>query len=293
MNYLLTNPGIRTILENMLSHNSTPRRVKNPKGLSVDVVFDDDDIDLRFKASVARSRKVYDLKKCDYYKIYMNKFYGNSEFSMDHALDIIDRLKERVEERLSNTSTAESLFVSDLLKENKYSSKSTRRPGVTVKMFHTFYNDRQVMVKVYVYDPMCESLRISVESNFENEVLFQNYANRLQGKIDFISPELYSWGQIRRHMFTRDGYKYKCLFLMMEYIHGVTLKEATYSTQNMRNIYERVQKINEDLSGQLLHHNDLHGGNIVVRNTDSPLPDIILLDYGEASMGPRSPFFMF
>ena len=293
MNYLLTNPGIRTIFENMLVVHNKPRRVKNPKGLSVVVVFDDDDIDLRFKASVARSRKVCDLKKWDYYRIYMNKFYGNTEFSMDCALDIIDRIKGRVEERLSNTSTAESIFVADLLKENKYSSKSTRRPGVTVKMFHTFYNDRQVMVKVYVYDPRCESLRISVESNFENEVLFQIYANRLQGKIDFISPELYSWGQIRRHMFTRDGYKYKCLFLMMEYIHGVTLKEATYSTQNMRNIYERVQKINEDLSGQLLHHNDLHGGNIVVRNTDSPLPDIILLDYGEASMGPRSPFFMF
>jgi hypothetical protein len=277
----------------MLVVHNKPRRIKNPKGLTVDVGFHEDDITQRFKASVDRSRKVCNSKKWDYYKIYLRNLYGNSEFTMDRALDIIDRIKGRVEERLSNTSTAESLFVADLLKENNYSSKSTRRPGVTVKLFHTFYNDRQVMVKVYVYDPMCESLRTSVESNFENEVLFQIYANRLQDKLDFISPELYSWGQIRRHMFTRDGYKYKCVFLIMEYIHGLTLKEATYSTQNMRNIYEKVRKINEDLSGHLLHHNDFHGGNIMVRNPDSPLPDIILLDYGEASMGPRSPFFMF
>jgi len=293
MNCLLTNPGIRTIFENMLSHNSKPRRVKNPKGVTVEVDLDDVDIQHRYKVAIDKSKRICNSKKWDYYKIYLQNLYGHLRFNMDTSLDIIARLKGRVEERLSNTTTAESLFVADLLKENKYSSKSTRRPGVTVKLFHTFYNNREVMVKVYVYDPMCESLRESIESNFENEVLFQIYANRLQGKIDFISPELYSWGQIRRHMFTRDGYKYKCLFLFMEYIHGVTLKEATYSTQNMRNIYERVQKINEDLSGQLLHHNDLHGGNIVVKNPDSPLPDIVILDYGEASMGPRSPFFMF
>ena len=162
-----------------------------------------------------------------------------------------------------------------------------------MKLFRTCYKDREVMVKVYLYDPMCESLRESIETNFENEVLFQIYANRLQDKLEFISPELYSWGQIRRHMFTCDGYKYKCLFLIMEYIPYLTLKEATYSTQNMRNIYERVKKINEDLSGHLFHHNDLHGGNIAVRNPESPLPDIILMDYGEASIGPKSPFFVF
>jgi hypothetical protein len=150
-----------------------------------------------------------------------------------------------------------------------------------------------MMVKTYIFDPVCPSLRTSIEDNFRNEVLFQLYANRLQGKLDFLSPELYSWGKINQHMLVQNGYKYRCLYLMMEYIPDMILKEATYSTQNMKNIYERVHKINEDLAGHMLHHNDLHKGNIAVRNPESPLPDIILLDYSEASFGPHTPMFIY
>ena len=76
----------------------------------------------------------------------------------------------------------------------------------------------------------------------------------------------------------------------MEYIPFVTLKEAVYSTENMTKMYERLNLINADLQGNLLHHNDLHGGNIMV-NMKSPLPEIVILDFGEASYGPRKPLF--
>ena len=295
MNYMFNNPGIRNIIEHVLVKDAKVHcgPTKNPKDLKVDIHYDDGEVDKMFKKAIFKSRQESAAKKWDYYKIYLRNLYGTSDFSMDRALDNLDRLKERVEARLLYTNTAESIFIRDLLDKNEYSSKSTRRPGVVAKLFHSCYNDKEVMVKVYLYDPMCESLRTSVEANFQNEVLFQIYANRLHGKLDFISPELYSWGQVMRHMLIRDGYKYKCLYLIMEYIPYLTLKEATYSTQHMKNIYERVKRLNEDLSGHLLHHNDLNGGNIAVRNPESPLPDIILMDYGEASIGPRSPFFMF
>jgi serine/threonine protein kinase len=141
------------------------------------------------------------------------------------------------------------------------------------------------MVKVYLYDPMCESLRTSVEANFQNEVLFQIYANRLHGKLDFISPELYSWGQVMRHMLKRDGYKYKCLYLIMEYIPFITLKDVS-QISNVTEIYERVDILDKELKIRLLHHNDLHSSNILL-SCRSPLPDLCILDFGESSCGPR------
>ena len=207
-------------------------------------------------------------------------------------MGLLNEIKYDVKSHLSNSCFEELVFIMKLLKKNEYFSKSTKRPGVIVKLFRAFYDEREVMVKVYIYDPLCESLRTSVEFNFENEVLFQKYANELQEKVDFISPELYSWGEMNYRFFS-NGYRYKCLYLIMEYIPYLTLKEATYSAENMRNIYEKVSMINKNLSRYLLHHNDLHGGNIAVKNPESPCPEIILLDYGEAAIGPTSPMFIF
>jgi hypothetical protein len=111
----------------------------------------------------------------------------------------------------------------------------------------------------------------------------------------------------------------------MEYIPFVTLKEAVYSTEHMRNIYERVEQIDTELSSHLLHHNDLHSRNIMVSlsgdksplptgdksplptgdksplptgdksplptGDKSPYPEIVILDFGEASLGPTKPLF--
>jgi predicted unusual protein kinase regulating ubiquinone biosynthesis (AarF/ABC1/UbiB family) len=71
----------------------------------------------------------------------------------------------------------------------------------------------------------------------------------------------------------------------------------------MRQIYERVEQIDTELSSHLLHHNDLHGGNIMVLDRSvgdkspktvgdkSPYPEIVILDFGEASLGPTKPLF--
>jgi predicted unusual protein kinase regulating ubiquinone biosynthesis (AarF/ABC1/UbiB family) len=116
--------------------------------------------------------------------------------------------------------------------------------------------------------------------------------------------------------------------MIMEYLPFVTLKEAVYSTEHMRHIYERVEQIDTELTSHLLHHNDLHRGNIMVSDNKSngnkspktvgdkspsaignkspktvgnkspsaignksPYPEIVIFDFGEASLGPTKPIF--
>jgi predicted unusual protein kinase regulating ubiquinone biosynthesis (AarF/ABC1/UbiB family) len=61
----------------------------------------------------------------------------------------------------------------------------------------------------------------------------------------------------------------------------------------MKKIYEKVQTINENLQAEGLHHNDLHSGNIMIRPSGdkSPLPEIVIVDFGEASLGPKKPLY--
>jgi len=107
----------------------------------------------------------------------------------------------------------------------------------------------------------------------------------------------------------------------MEYIPGLTIKESTYTKETMRNMYDRVKEADREMIAAGIHHNDLHGGNVIVVDRPplpsfsgcneksplpsfsgcndrpplpekSPLPEIIILDFGEASLGPRKPLFV-
>lgn len=271
----------------------TPRventTMKNPKNLTVCVDICKHESSNCFREALAAAQKETDSRQWDYYKVYLKHMFGHSDFPVDSILKKLERLRDNVIGKLEVTDYSETMLVRNLLDNNEYISKNTRKPGLTVKLFRSYYREREIIVKTYVYDPYCPSLQQSVESNFENEVLFQLYANNL--RVDFISPELYSWGHIRRHKFERDGYEYKCLYLMMEYIPHLTLRESTYTAENMRVMYDKVAQINRRMIGQLLHHNDLHNGNIMV-DTRSPLPEIIILDFGEASLGPKKPLFL-
>jgi len=224
-----------------------------------------------------------------YYKIYLRQLFpGRDDLPFDRLIDKLRILQKHIDRRIIGTEFWDTQLVKTLLEENKPVSENRRRPGLIVKMFHTHHNKRDVFVKVYLYDPECPYSHDSIESNFKNEALFQLYANQLQARLDFISPELYSWGSIKNVLI--ESNPLRCLFLIMEYIPHITLKEATYSTENMKKIYQKVKKIDESLRGELLHHNDLHGGNIMVQQ-DPSLSKIVVLDFGEASMGPRRPLY--
>jgi hypothetical protein len=269
---------------------------KNPKGVYVRVDMTPFEVLTRYSSAKEKAEQEYADTQYNYYKTYLRHLFPRrDDIPFDKLIGQLCKLEQSVEFRMQGTEFWEARLVQRLLGENKYIAKNTRRAGLVVKMFHTYYNDRDVFVKVYLYDPECPSFHESIESNFKNEAVFQLYANQLQGRLDFISPELYSWGSVPRVLLKNEKYQFRCLFLIMEYIPHITLKEATYSTENMKKIYEKVQKIDESLRGELLHHNDLHGGNIIVKewkeDDDSPLPEIVLLDFGESSAGPRKPLY--
>jgi len=287
------------------------KRIKNPKGLSVRVDIPFEETSNLYNKAISIAVKEASKKQFDYYKAYLRQLIPTEEHRFDEIVASLKPLRRQVEERMNKPYSQEVLLVDRLIRENKYVSKNTKRPGLIVKLFRTECYGQEVFVKVYLYDPNCLSYRSSFTENFKNEVIFQSYARQLNDTIDFISPELYSWGRIKRYTFDDDEYEFECLFMIMEYLPFVTLKEAVYTTQHMRHIYERVEQIDTELSSHLLHHNDLHGGNIMVLDRSvgnllpktvgnkspktvgnkSPYPEIVILDFGEASLGPTKPIF--
>jgi hypothetical protein len=246
-----------------------------------------------FREALRTAELEYSDRTYEYYKIYLKHMFGDDIADRIDISAIMRKLiknREVVEYHISSTDYSEEYFVRQLLTRNQYVSKSTNRPGVTVKLFHTYRERRDIMVKTYVYDGECPSLDDRMMACFKDEVLFQYYANN-QTKLDFISPEIYSWGSIRKYQYSNDNYQYKCLFIIMEYIPGLTLAKATYTTDTMKTMYERVKQINHKMISVGIHHNDLHSRNVMVVEK-SPLPEVIILDFGEASFGPRKPLFI-
>jgi len=184
----------------------------------------------------------------------------------------------------------EKQMVKNLLIQNKYISKKTSSLGATVKLFRTMFKNDDAIVKTYIFDPNCLSLKYVMKHTFEDEVLFQYYASEMSKDLDFICPKIYSWGKITNFKFENHDYNYCCVFIIMEYIQGVTLAESSYNKETMKKIYEKITTINREMISVGIHHNDLHSNNIILVDK-SPLPEIIVLDFGEASIGPKLPLF--
>ena len=258
---------------------------KNPKCLTINVQITDDEVEECFNNSCKRQNNF--MIPTNYYSSYLKHILGADYDTADiqSIFSKLDSMKEYVEFCLSMVKPTDKLMVMDCLKKNMYFSKNTSRPGVTVKLFLTEYNDKTCVVKTYMYDGHSQELKWSLEQNIKNEILFQNYAKTLNKTLDFISPELYAWGEIRAYKPFEDSPKYKVMYLIMEYIPFITLKEVS-QISNVTEIYERVDEIDKELKIRFLHHNDLHSSNILL-SCRSPLPDLCILDFGESSCGPR------
>ena len=256
---------------------------KNPKQLTVDVKMSDTEVKECFKKSCT-SQNNFTIPT-NYYTSYLKHILGAEYSTADiQAIFVkLDFMKEYVEFTLSRSS--DKLMVIDCLKKNKYFSKNTCRPGVIVKLFPIEYNGKTAVLKTYMYDEHSQELKWSLEQNIKNEILFQNYAKTLNKTFDFISPELYAWGQIRGYKPYHDSCRFKVMYMIMEYIPFIKLKDVS-QISNITEIYERVDILDKELKSLLLHHNDLHSSNILV-SSRSPLPSICILDFGEASYGPR------
>ena len=280
-------------------------RIKNPKGLTVRVDIPYLEVKSRYKEAIRESVRESAKNEYQYYKAYLRQLVPGSENNYDKIIAKLKIWKSEIEAFMDEPKTKDIYMVKRLIYQNNYVCINTKRYGLTVKMFHTRHFEREVFVKTYLYDPECDFQRCNINEKFKNEIIFQSYAEQLHKYVDFISPKLYSWGRIPKCDFEINGSEMECLYIIMEYIPFVTLKEANYSAEHMRHIYERVEQIDTALSSHLLHHNDLHDENIMVytpspvRDTSpflavgdtSPHTEIVILDFGEASLGPKKPLF--
>jgi serine/threonine protein kinase len=266
---------------------------KNPKQLFVRV-----DISKKEHEEVLQEMKEYvrkenrPKKNVEYYKRYLKHLFDRDleTSEVEHIVTTLENARNYVKGKMSFPLMSEKNWVRELLKQNQYFSRSISRPGVIVKLFKTnglVDPEKEVIVKVYLYDNHCKSVLYSVEESILNEIVFQKYARTLNRTLDFISPELYSYGEIMNYLPYQGAPFYKCQFLIMEYIPHITLKNALYNAETMKHIYERVDAIDSNLKMHLLHHNDLHDSNILVNATNptSPYPEICLIDFGEADYG--------
>jgi hypothetical protein len=333
--FIFQPPGLFSILSHwkiypLFGTGSDPTvaivRIKNPKGLTVRVDIPYLEVNARYKTAIRES--VYESAKNEYqyYKAYLRQLVPGSEDNYDNIIAKLKIWKSEIESFMDDPKSKDIYMVKRLIQQNNYICINTKRYGLTVKMFHTQYFEREVFVKTYLYDPNCEFHHYNINEKFKNEIIFQCYAEQLHKYVDFISPKVYSWGRIPKCYFEKNGSEMECLYIIMEYIPFVTLKEANYSAEHMRHIYERVEQIDTELSSHLLHHNDLHDKNIMVYTPSpisdtsplldksplpvgnksplpvgnkSPLPvgdksphtEIVILDFGEASLGPKKPLF--
>ena len=258
---------------------------KNPKCLTIDVSITDDEVEEYFNKSCKRQNNF--MIPTNYYSSYLKHILGADYDTADiqSIFSKLDSMKEYVEFCLSMVKPIDKDIVIDCLNKNMFFSKNTSRPGVIVKLFLAEYNRKTCVVKTYMYDGRSQELKWSLEQNIKHEILFQKYAKTLNKTLDFISPKLYSWGEINTYKPYEDSYKYKVSYLIMEYIPFIKLKDMSQMS-NIAEIYERVDEIDKELKKNFLHHNDLHSSNILL-SCRSPLPDLCILDFGESSRGPK------
>jgi predicted Ser/Thr protein kinase len=135
------------------------------------------------------------------------------------------------------------------------------------------YDGKPALVKALLIYPQYFFPKFIIENRFENEIIFSIYAKELNQKCAFVSPEIYAYGSIL--IDCEEGEQMECLFLIMEFIEGISLEHVEFTPEVCTKMYEIKRK----LTCELLSHNDLYARNMMI----DPSNNIIVLDYGESS----------
>jgi len=181
------------------------------------------------------------------------------------------------------THTKERGLVVKLYKIHKITEYSTTKKPLIFKVY--FFKN-----KIFDYDSDVSFMYTEMfKRNIMNEIVFQKYAEKISKKEnqDFIVPKIHDFGEFDYLDKLQSKHKLKCYYILMEYIDGITLKEALSNKGIMyESTLKKVNEIDVALKTNLLHHNDLHGNNILL------VPDnkIAIIDYGEAAYGPHNGF---
>jgi len=246
-----------------------------------------------------------------YFRPYLKHLYGAdlSPKIIQTIQNMVSSLFQQIRRHISNPSkrTIDPIVVVETLLTEIPFSSNTKIHGLTVKLYSIkklYMNMKAkcpLILKTYTFedkiygedaDDSCMYVEM-FKRNIMNEVLFQIYAEKIQKKeMDFIVPKIYDFGTINYKDLMQNRKKLKCYYILMEYIDGITLKEAlaNKSHEELYEVREKVKEIDHLFKTNLLHHNDLHSENIMLVPTDNSSNKVAIIDYGEAAYGPRHGF---
>jgi thiamine kinase-like enzyme len=206
---------------------------------------------------------------------------GTSE-NLFHKMFYIANLEKEVIENSHMLKGCEKRNLTNMIHNREYISTRTHPLGFKIQTFAYFYKDSiPSIAKTYIFSKYISTNKQSLIKNaFYNEITFQIYAKTMNEKVGFITPNIYSYG----YFFFQDPVDSDILmtgyYIIMEYIDGVMVRNVTYNLNTYKNLYEKLENIDQRLKGELLSHNDLHPRNVIL----TPENELAIIDYGEAGI---------
>lgn len=251
--------------------NSLPSKRKKPN-LTIDTNVDDKIVSYNYKKAIAKSSE--GSNNVQYFRSYLKHFYScqKSEEEIERILETIKQIRNSVKKDFETLSSLYKIRILDLLKYEKCFYRKHNNDFI-VKLYKMNHNGKPAVVKMYLFYPEYLCTKYILEDRFETEVIFSVYAKTINEKCDFVSPDIYAYGSVP--LVDNEGIEMKYLFIVMEFIEGISLKHSNFTPDVCTKIYE----INNKLSCELLSHNDLHLRNMMIDSSNN----IVLLDYGESS----------
>jgi len=232
-------------------------------------------VDIFFKEVLKKEANLMKMN-VDYFRSYLKYFYDYeiSKEEMERILKTIQEIRKNVKNEYAFFSSKDKNIILNLLETEDYYYKKTTK-DTNVFLYKMNYLGKTTVVKLFEYFPKYVFSKYIIENQFETEVVFQKYAESLNTECDFISPKIYSFGTVSKPR-TLDFPETKYLFIIMEYMEGISLKHAEFRPNVCKQIYE----IDQQLKKRFLSHNDMKSRNIILSEKD----DLIVLDYGESTL---------
>jgi serine/threonine protein kinase len=212
--------------------------------------------------------------------------------------ELYRKVREHIKYPIHNQM--EKPFLRSILTNKRPFCTNNKEKGLTVKLFKIdkisdfMKLTKPLVLKVYLFENKIYEQDSDVsfmyadmfKSNIVSEIVFQEYAEKIQRKenLDFIVPTICDYGEFDYNDSSQGSLKLKCYYLLMEYIEGITLKEALFNKSIFyESALQKVKEIDIVFKCNLLHHNDLNRTNIIL----TPDHKVAIIDYGEASPGPH------
>lgn len=251
---------------------SSPLVKKKRPNLTIDTNIDENIVNYNYKKAISRSTEM--ANNVYYFRSYLKNFYSceKTEEEIERILKTIQNIRKCVKNDFEALSVLYEKRISDILKSDEYFYKKNTTDFI-VKLYKIDHFGNPAVVKTYIFYPKYLWTKYILEDRFETEIIFSMYAKKINEKCDFISPTVYAYGSVP--ILHEEDIEMRCLFIIMEYMEGISLKHAEFTPEVCTKIYEIKRK----LSCELLSHNDLHPGNMMIDSSNN----MVVLDYGESS----------